>query len=139
MRAFRFFGVMLLSVIVLLSACASVTQTDTQQIAFTARDRVGRSIEKVDCHWKNSKASGTFQTPAIVNIHRDSAALQIECQHPTLGKSVELINSRGSTAMAGNAIAGGLIGVAIDHSTGAGYQYPTTVAIWFSNSLPTAK
>lgn len=130
---------MSLFTIIGLASCASVTQTDTQQIAFTARDRVGRSIEKVDCHWKNSKANGTFQTPAIVNIHRDSAALQIECQHPTLGKAVELINSRGSTAMAGNVIAGGLIGAAIDHGTGAGYQYPTTIAIWFSSSLPAAK
>lgn len=33
--------------------------------------------------------------------------------------------------MGGNVIAGGLIGAAIDHTSGAGYQYPTNLSIWF--------
>jgi hypothetical protein len=64
-------------------------------------------------------------------FRHDDDPLQITCTHPTLGKVNELINSRGSTAVGANVIAGGLIGAAIDHTSGAGYQYPTNLSIWF--------
>ncbi len=124
-------ALILTSLLALLGGCASVTNTDSQDINVTVRDKVGVQISDAKCEWRNSKGSNSFTPPAILRVRRDYDPLQITCTHSTLGKATELINSRGTTAMAGNAIVGGLIGAAIDHSSGAAYQYPTTVSVWF--------
>jgi hypothetical protein len=127
----KILAVLFSSVCMLAAGCASVTNTDSQDINITARDKVGVPVSQTSCEWRNTKGSGNFTPPAILKVRRDYDPLQITCTHPTLGKVNELISSRGSTAMGGNVIAGGLIGAAIDHTSGAGYQYPTSLSIWF--------
>lgn len=125
------FAALLSSVCLLVAGCASISNTDSQDINITVRDKVGVPVSQASCEWRNTKGSGNFTPPAILKVRRDYDPLQITCTHPSLGKVNELINSRGSTAMGGNVIAGGLIGAAIDHTSGAGYQYPTNLSIWF--------
>jgi hypothetical protein len=122
---------LLASLSLLITGCASVTNTDSQDINITVRDKVGVPVSQASCEWRNSKGQGSFTPPAILKVRRDYDPLQITCTHPQLGKVNELINSRGSTAMGGNVLAGGLIGAAIDHTSGAGYQYPINLSIWF--------
>jgi hypothetical protein len=122
---------LLCSICLLLTGCASISNTDSQDINITVRDKVGVPVSQANCEWRNTKGSGNFIPPAILKVRRDYDPLHITCTHPSLGKVNELITSRGSSAMGGNIIAGGLIGAAIDHSSGAGYQYPTNISIWF--------
>jgi hypothetical protein len=125
------FNVLLVSLCVVFSGCASISNTDSQDINITVRDKIGVPVSQASCEWRNSKGQGSFTPPAILKVRRDYDPLQITCTHPLLGKVNELINSRGSSAMGGNVLAGGLIGAAIDHTSGAGYQYPTNLSIWF--------
>lgn len=124
-----------------LSGCASVTNSDTQQISITTRDKAGFAVTGADCIWKNDKGEGRFQTPAVVSVRRDYQALNILCSKDGFPDAADSFNSKSTSAMAGNILAGGLIGAAIDHSSGAGYDYPAVLTIWFAslaNNRPVA-
>lgn len=116
----------------LLSGCASVTNTETQQISIATRDKGGVAVSAADCLWKNTKGEGRFQSPSVVSVRRDYAALHIICKKEGFPDAVDAFNSKSTSAMAGNILVGGLIGAAIDHSSGAAYDYPATMTVWFA-------
>ncbi len=128
--AFRFIVVALVAV---LAGCASVTNSDTQQISITTRDKAGFAVTGAECTWRNSKGEGRFRTPAVVAVRRDYQALNIICSRDGLPDAADAFNSKSTSAMVGNILAGGPIGAAIDHTSGAGYDYPAVLTVWFAS------
>lgn len=110
------------TLILSLSACASIVSGDGQII----------SVDTPNCPEARCKLlneQGTYyvsDTPGTVNINKSASPMIIECKK---GKFKETITvESGTEGMAfGNILAGGVIGAAVDMSTGAAYDYPTSI------------
>ena len=125
-----------------ISGCATVSNSDTEQISVTTRDRSGTVVEGAACDWMNTRGSGSFVTPAVILVSRDYAAIHFRCKKEGFQDIVDAFDSQASSAMGrGNLLAGGFIGLAVDHITGNGYQYSPSITLWFSTlaSTPVAK
>ncbi len=77
----------------------------------------------------NEGTIGTVQTPGKLTVQRRKDALQITCTRPGFDATTEIVASKIRGATLGNALLGGLIGVAIDASSGANNDYPEQIAI----------
>ncbi len=107
----------------LLSGCASVVTGQNQSLA------VDSSPSGAQCTLTNDK--GTWfvnQTPGTVTVTRAYSDMSVKCSK---GNKSGLTNVSSTTkAMAfGNVLAGGIIGAAVDMSTGAAYDYPSPIMV----------
>lgn len=118
---------------VLLTGCAAITNTETQQISVNIRDKGGLAVSGVDCVWKNSRGEGQFQAPAVVSVRRDYAAIHITCKKAGFADALDAFKSKATSAMVGNIFAGGPIGAMVDHASGTAYDYPSVVTLWFAS------
>lgn len=111
-----------LPMLVFLSNCASIVQDDKQIL----------SVETPDCleaKCKLSNDQGTFyisKTPGTVSINRSYSDMTIECSK---GEYAQIITSESSTdnMVFGNILVGGIVGVIVDTSSGAAYEYDTLI------------
>ena len=105
-----------------LTSCASIVEGDDQVVSIETPSCPGASCKLVN-------NQGTFyvsKTPGTVSINKSSSDLSIEC---TKGDVTQIISSESSTEgmTFGNIIFGGLIGVIVDASTGAAYEYDALI------------
>ena len=105
-----------------LTSCASIVEGDDQVVSIETPSCPGASCKLIN-------NQGTFyvnKTPGTVSINKSSSDLSIECSK---GDVTQIISSESSTeAMTfGNIIFGGLIGVTVDASTGAAYEYDALI------------
>ena len=109
----------------LLGACATVTGGTTQNMtvdsdpqgAICTLTRAGQTIGVVN------------PSPGTVRIDKSKNAIAVSCRKPGYQDSVESIDSEFTGATFGNILIGGLIGVAIDASTGANNLYPESITL----------
>ena len=109
-------------VLALLPACASIVEGDRQVL----------SVESPNCPGalcKLSNNQGMFyvpKTPGTVSINKSASSMIVECSR---GEHSQVITVESSTkAMTfGNILFGGIIGGAVDMSTGAAYEYDALV------------
>ena len=109
--------------------CASVVNGDSQTIQFATRNAKGDAIEGAKCDWKNSKNTGSFTTPGVVNVRRDYDTLHVTCRLEGSAQGTVAVTSKASSAMAGNILAGGIVGALVDHSSGNAYEYPSVIVV----------
>ncbi len=113
---------LMLSLSLILGACASIVEGDNQIMSVETPN-----CENAKCKLTNEQ--GTYfvsETPGTVSINKSASPLIIECGKA--GKKEIMSVESGTEGMAfGNILAGGIIGAAVDMSTGAAYVYPTSV------------
>lgn len=119
-----------------LSGCASITGGTQQSVSVeTRKDAV--AVTGAECELTNAKGKWFIASPGSTQIQRSHDPLLITCKKPDyeVGRaSVESVARAGMAGMAGNFLFGGLIGVAIDHSSGAAYDYPNLIQISMGQS-----
>jgi hypothetical protein len=121
--------------LLLIGGCASVTTGEYQTVQFAARDSKSNVLDAVNCEWKNSREAGSVLTPGTARIKRDYDALHVVCRKEGFAPGMASVNSKAQSAMAGNILAGGVIGAAVDHSTGNAYEYPPVITVRMGDAI----
>jgi len=119
----------LISLIFLLSACASVTGTPNQSVSVQARASTGKEVKEAACDLINKRGTWFITTPGTVQIHRSNDDLQVTCRKDGFdnGRASVVSDTKGS--MFGNIILGGGIGAVVDHNNGSAYEYPSFIQV----------
>lgn len=111
-----------------LNGCASITGTRNQPVSVTATHE-GKPITGAFCNLVNDKGSWHATTPGSVVIQKAYGDMSITCKKDDLYSGSSIFKSANEGAVWGNVLAGGLIGYAVDASSGAGFSYPPTMNI----------
>ena len=105
-----------------ITSCASITQGDNQVVAVNTP-----LCEKAKCELRNEQ--GTYfvpVTPGSVNINKSASSLIVTCSKNDKSETISLDSStQGATW--GNILLGGIIGAAVDWTTGAAYKYDAMI------------
>ncbi len=118
-----------------LGGCATVVKGTTQDI-LVETDPTGAS-----CTVSNSngvQVAVLNQTPGAVQVSRSKHALTFSCTKTPqfTSPSIQVVQSDFNGMTFGNILVGGLIGAAVDASTGANNNYPEKVFINLSAGAP---
>lgn len=118
-----------------LGGCASVTHQALQEIHIETATPAGQLVAGAACRAAND--AGTFEAASggVMAVRRSAELLELACRHPGQPDAEARLVSRGNAGLVGNVVLGGLVGAAVDHSSGAGYSYPTRVRLVFGKSL----
>jgi uncharacterized protein YfiM (DUF2279 family) len=117
-----------------LSNCASITGENYQPINLTAKDDKSNAVEGANCVLVNDKGSWEGKTPSFVNITRSAEDMSITCKKAGMQDGLVKAVSRARGSMWGNIVFGGGVGALIDHSKGTGYAYPDQIQIIMGKS-----
>jgi hypothetical protein len=120
-----------------LTSCASIVNGTTQSVAVSTTDNVGTPLESAQCDLTNKRGSWSVTTPETVIVHRSFSALQVKCTKNGYEEADQKVKSVTSEAFAGNIIAGGLVGEAVDAEDGSAFDYPENITISM-NPVPAA-
>lgn len=111
----------------LMTGCASITGSRNQPVSVTCTSE-GKPVNGANCNLMNDKGQWFVTTPGTVMIQKAYGDLAITCKKDdTTGAATFKSASEG--AVWGNVIAGGLIGYAVDASSGAGFSYPQSMNV----------
>jgi hypothetical protein len=110
-----------------LTGCASITGNKVQPLTVTTTYD-NKEIAGVSCTLSNDAGNWTVTTPGTATVNKSTAALVINCKQDTLTGTSSL-ESTANVNVWGNILLGGGIGYIVDRQTGAGFDYPSTVAI----------
>lgn len=129
----KFPAAILVIAISLLTGCSSIVNGTTQKVTVRAMNQEKSGMVKVnpDATCQSTNSNGTFESRStdLVEVHRDNVPLVSICSYgDKAGKTSTESQFRGKSA-AGNMFAGGFIGMAIDHATGASYDYPDNIEV----------
>lgn len=130
MHPFRTGALVLL--VSLMSGCATVIQSQNQTVFVDTREAStsgGSAVTGASCKLNNDKGEWTVETPSTVSIAKSAADLFIRCILYGYEDGSAVAISRVHGAIFGNILLGGVIGAAIDHTQGTGYNYPDTLTI----------
>jgi hypothetical protein len=125
-KTLKLFGIS--SFLLLQVGCASITGSRNQPISVTTTHE-GRPISGAYCTLVNSKGTFYVNTPGSVVILKAFGDMTASCKKEESHVGVSTFQSSAEGATWGNIVAGGLIGYAVDASTGAGFSYPPTLNI----------
>jgi hypothetical protein len=115
-----------------LAGCASLTEGSTQTVAVTTTPKAG-----ANCTLQNDKGSWYIpSTPASTLIVKAYGPLNVTCKTADGEEGMTSVASHTALATFGNAIIGGVIGVAADMSSGAAYFYPPEVTVALASDSP---
>ena len=124
----------LLGLVALGSGCASITGSTDQTISVEAREAKGQ-VPGALCELDNDKGKWFVTAPGSTRISRSNEDLIVTCKKEGLSPGVATVESTTKGGMAGNILFGGVIGVIIDHNSGAAYQYPTLIQVLMGQSI----
>lgn len=114
------------------SACASITQSTTQSVLIATAPKTGAS-----CDVRNEKGSYAVPvTPGSITVAKAASDLTAICKTADgwIGSGTAASTTAG--AAFGNILVGGIIGAAVDMSSGAAYIYPSEMIV---NLAPTGQ
>ncbi|MBO9646088.1 MAG: hypothetical protein J7603_23505 [Pseudacidovorax sp.] len=115
----------------LATGCASVTHGAHQSVRIDTHTAAGEAVKDADCRLSNDRSETAVRSGQTAEVRRSAGNLTIQCQHDGQPPASGQVISRVNAGMVGNVMIGGLIGVAIDSSTGAGFNYPSWVRLVF--------
>lgn len=121
---------MLLRIAVLLlallsSACASITAGTTQSVVVATAPEAG-----AECTLVNEKGTWTVpSTPGTTTITKAYGDLSVTCNKGNDWTGATSVSSSTGGAVFGNLLVGGIIGAAVDMSSGAAYTYPASITV----------
>ena len=118
-----------------LTGCASMVMDTNRKLTVEADDVSGHSMP-ARCDLKNDKSEWAVSAPGDVDVARSAADLLISCvSDDGTFAGVCRVESSANSGMYGNVFGiggGGLLGLAIDHHTGKGFDYPDKVTVLMS-------
>ncbi|QWD20694.1 SHOCT domain-containing protein [Polynucleobacter paneuropaeus] len=117
-----------LAICSLFAGCASITGSSNQPISVTTTHE-GKPIAGAYCTLLNDKGTWYVSTPGSVVIHKSYDDLSATCKKEETHAGAATFKSESQGSVWGNVLAGGLIGYAVDASSGAGFSYPPTLNI----------
>ena len=108
-----------------LSACASITRGSSQSMAVDTMPVSGAL-----CELANENGQWTIaSTPGSTTIIRAGGPLTVSCSTEDGYAGTSSVTSTTAGAAFGNILFGGIIGAAVDMSSGAAYDYPGQVVV----------
>jgi hypothetical protein len=124
------------------AGCASVVLGDTQEVHFEVVDAAGTAVTGAACAFTSDRGSWPQKSPGLVVVPRSPTDLKVRCEadgHPPGEvRAVSRANAPlflnlllGATAAAGYGV---VVGGAIDHWKGAGYDYPKAIRVVLGES-----
>lgn len=117
------------------TGCASVMNDTAQAMKVETRTEAGQAVTGAECKLTNDRGSFSVRSGDTTQIRRSHSDVDIVCTHPGNRVASARAVSRANAGMYGNILIGGAIGVAIDHSQGTAYTYPTWVQLVYGKSL----
>jgi hypothetical protein len=116
-----------------LTGCASITGSSQQSVSVEARDSA-KSVAGASCELTNDKGKWFLNTPGSAFIQKSNENLNVLCRKDGLEAGQTSVASTTKAGMVGNILFGGFIGMAIDHSSGAAYEYPPLIQVMMGTS-----
>jgi hypothetical protein len=123
-------------IVCLTTGCASIVNGHNQSVTVTTRAN-GADLPGGKCTLTNDKGKWYTATPGSVVVRRSYGELAVNCAHDAHEAANQSFKSATKAMAFGNAIFGGVIGVAVDVSTGAAYDYPDLLQVTFGGLNPT--
>ncbi len=114
--------------IAICSGCASITGTKNQPVSVTANHN-GKPIDGADCVLTNDKGTWFVKSPGSTVIQKSGADLVITCNKADIPTGSTSAKSSANAGVWGNILFGGIVGYVIDASTGAAFDYPTSLGV----------
>jgi len=115
--------------------CASITGETTQPVSLVTKDHAGNTVEGANCKIRNDKGAWEAKSPTFVTVSRSSEDLIVECKKAGMQDGSLKGISRAAGSMWGNIVFGGGVGALVDHSRGAGYNYPDILPVVMGKSV----
>ena len=115
------------AVAALLSGCATLLSEDVQELKVKLLCK--NKPVPVSCTARNALGSWRFITPGSVEVKTDASMLEISCKGQSVPEFKVSVPPLPSWQMAGNILAGGILGAALDTYTGSGLRYPENIDI----------
>lgn len=114
--------------IALCSGCASITGSKNQPVSVSAHHN-GKPIDGADCVLTNDKGTWYVKSPGSTVIQKSGQDLTITCNKDGIPAGTTTAASSANGGIWGNILFGGIIGYAVDASTGAGFDYPASMGV----------
>jgi len=99
------------------------------------KDHTGNTVEGATCSIRNDKGAWEAKSPSFVTVSRSSEDLIVECKKVGFQDGSLKGISRAAGSMWGNIVFGGGVGALVDHSRGAGYNYPDILPVVMGKSV----
>ncbi len=110
---------------VLLSGCATIVNGTSQTVAVNSTPQgASCSVDR-----GGSTLNSIAATPSIVPVSKSINSLVVTCSKPGYKTATTSASSSFNGWTFGNILIGGLVGVAVDASTGANFDYPHSVDV----------
>ena len=128
MRRNNGYGSIFILLVVIISGCASVTGSNSQSITVAAICDSSKIVKGAMCTLVNDKGQWFVESPGSVLVQKSYNDLTVSCKHRD-SYGILAIKSSSNANIWGNVVAGGIIGAAVDSSTGAGFNYQPMITI----------
>ena len=110
------------------TGCASIVDGANQSLSVKTVNGAS-DVGGAQCELDNSKGSWFVTTPGSVTVHRAFGDLTVKCNAPGYSAAPVKVSSTTKAMALGNAVFGGVVGVGVDMSTGAAYDYPELITV----------
>lgn len=117
----------------LLTGCASIVDGTSQVVTVEARSQ-GQLVKGASCKLQNAKGTFYVTAPGTVTIHRSRDDLVVQCDKENIKPGLAKIKSSVKGMTYGNILLGGIVGVIVDQSSGAAFDYPAMVTVLMGES-----
>lgn len=117
-----------LLVMLVCSGCASITGSKNQPVSVQASHN-GKILDNADCTLVNDKGTWFVKAPGSTVVQKSGQDLVVTCNRDGLPQGVATYASSANGGVWGNILFGGLIGFAVDASSGAAFDYPTSMGV----------
>ena len=117
----------------LASGCASIVG-GTGQVVSVETHQAERPVEGARCEMVNSKGTYYVTTPGTVTVSRAYGNLEVRCDKNGVATGKATVVSATKALAFGNLLFGGAIGVAVDTTSGAAYDYPDFIRVSMGES-----
>lgn len=118
--------VTLITISTLFTGCASISGDDTSRLSKIESDPDGAKCQVIN----SVNVKRDITTPADLFLQPKYDPINISCEKEGYKRSSDVIDTTLVDAVYGNILFGGLIGVAIDHSSGQNRKYPPLIKVF---------
>ena len=113
---------------VFLSGCASIVSGDNQPLSVVTMHN-GKAVSGANCSLTNDEGTWYVTTPGSATVSRSGEALVVTCEKEGFEPGIATVESSTKAMAFGNILLGGVVGAAVDASTGAAFDYPASITV----------